>query len=222
MEIAALVLEYIKVLIWPLVALILVWRYKQQLDLFVKRLTEETEEISSSLLGLTAKFRKEVTKVSAGLSGDNQSMKEDLDKAVREFAKAQFRLLGSTFFNQPLSVRRQVAKEVAELSKELSLEDLLEFAQSALPGERVGAGIGLRKRLMVSGELAQDERVSEALARGLLDSNSRVRYRFVDAISENRKLVLRFRDELRELAAHDNNKAVRSKAKDALRFAGAW
>lgn len=45
--IAKLVLEYVKALVWPAVAVWIAVRYRKHLDRFFERVTSETEESSS-------------------------------------------------------------------------------------------------------------------------------------------------------------------------------
>jgi hypothetical protein len=130
MDIAQLILEYLKALVWPVVVVFLVIRYHGYVDRFLKRLTEETDEINSSFLGLTAKFRKEITALSASLPTDKESAKVGLQTKLREFVRDQFRVLSTGFFTKSLSERVRLAKQVAELSVDLSVEDLLNRGQT--------------------------------------------------------------------------------------------
>ena len=55
MEIARLVLEYLKVLVWPVTVLVVLWRYRRELDTFLHRLVSESSEIEG--FGIKAKLR---------------------------------------------------------------------------------------------------------------------------------------------------------------------
>jgi YD repeat-containing protein len=99
----------------------LVIRYHGYVDRFLKRITEETDEINSSFLGLTAKFRKEITALSASLPADKESAKADLQTKLREFVRNQFRVLSTGFFTKSLSERMRLANIVDRSSNSVSL-----------------------------------------------------------------------------------------------------
>ena len=50
MDVAHLILEYLQVLIWPLIVVLLIFKYGKHLSRLLDRIARESEEISSSFL----------------------------------------------------------------------------------------------------------------------------------------------------------------------------
>ena len=98
-------------------------------------------------LGLTAKFRKEISEISSESETEPTQLRETLQKEVKDLARGEFLVSSMYFFGVSREIRQKAAAEIAKVSKDLSLEDLLEFARSPVPGERVGAAIGLRVKI---------------------------------------------------------------------------
>jgi hypothetical protein len=211
-----LVVELAKVLVWPLVVIFLIRRYGQNIARLIDRVTEESVEISSSFLGLTAKFRKEIADISAEFGAEDNALQTSLQQRVRNLAKDEFRVLSTYFFGYPLDVRKRAAVEIAKLAADLSLDDVLDFSQSPFAGERVGAGVTLRTKIESSPSIVKDQRVINTLGELLNDSDSRVRYRAVRAVSIVPELVTNFYQELEQIAKSDANSIVRKAAREAL------
>jgi len=55
MQLAGVVLEYLKVLAWPLTVLLILWRYRKHIEILIKRVVEESSELEG--FGLKAKLR---------------------------------------------------------------------------------------------------------------------------------------------------------------------
>jgi hypothetical protein len=217
MNIAKLVLEYLKVLIWPAFVLIILFRYRSYLDRFLERFSEETEEFSSKFLGITAKFRRDLEQIKDQLPADDVQAKEVLENKLKELAKTQIKDLSSDFMNQSLTARKVAANAVESLSKDLSVDDLLELSSSRNAGERVSAGIAFKVQLDQNPQLIENEKVRQAISGGLTDPYSRVRYRYVQALLKNREFVSQFHEDLNDIASHDSNGEVRRLARRIVR-----
>lgn len=131
--------------------------------------------------------------------------------------KGQFKLLCENFFSQPIDVRKETAKKISELSKEMELNDFLDFLGSSSPGERVGAAIGICTHIERSKKHQHNEIVINALRQGLFDHYSRVRFKIVEAIGKSANLVSHFEKELFEISEIDENSVVKDKAKGILK-----
>src|ERR1051325_6730291 len=55
MHIANLILEYIKVLAWPVLTAFVLWRYRSPIERLIERIVSESEELEG--LGFKTKFR---------------------------------------------------------------------------------------------------------------------------------------------------------------------
>jgi hypothetical protein len=215
-EVAQLVLEYLKVLVWPAVAVWVALRYRRHLDRLIERITTETEEVEAKFLGLSAKFRKQITRNAQGTSKTGSTRLDERTSQTAVLAAEQVRLLADIFFSRPLTDRQAAAREVQQLAPLLRLEDVFALADSSLPGEHVAAGIALREHILKTPSLAEQNDVIEALKRGLSDPLSRVRYRFVRAAAATQGLLQAFRDSLERIAKEDNDAAVRQEAAKVL------
>ncbi len=218
MNLAAIVLDYVKVLVWPAIVVFVLVRYRKPLRRLLQRFVEESDEISSTYLGLSAKFRRQITSISSEIAqAPDSGAAVELTKRLQSLAGDQFRILCTNFFTQPVETRTQTGREVAELSKYLSLDDLLRFWMSPLPGEKVGAAIGIGAHIHSNPVVASDTRVRMMLRAGLVDDYSRVRFRVVQAVAESEALIHDLEPDLREIARTDENEYVRDAARRALR-----
>jgi len=217
MELAKLLLKYVKVLVWPALAVYGIGRFGGYFESFIKRYTGGPEEINTGVLALSSNLRKEVGRISQDIPDTDIKNREILRQKVLEFARDEFGVLAANFYAQPPKIRHQIAKELFEIGKDVKLEDLFEFANSPLIGERAAAGIGLRAHLSINPDLATDKRIIDAIGSGLGDMNPTVRFRYVGALMENDALASEFEWKLKELSEFDNNKMVAKRAKQTLR-----
>ena len=135
--------------------------------------------------------------------------------------RAEFRSVASRFYGAPISDRITAAEEIAGISGLLDLDEVLAFASSREPAERVGAAIAIAAHLRMSEQPRAEPRVQAAI-RGLLnDDRSRVRYRAAEVLRGFPALVPAYEGDLAWRAQHDENRDVRGIAQQALRRAGA-
>jgi len=215
MKIAEIILEYIKAFIWPCLILFIALRYRNSFDRLVERFCEETEEISSSTLGITAKFSKvadDISKISKELPPDQQQAKAALIDTRKEILQNQILELSKDFMVLGIHGRQRTARTVYDLATEVDLYFILGLAASESPGERVASGICLEVRLNIDDTLLSNDKVSQALRKGLKDAYSRVRYRYVHAVISRDELISRYQNELRKISITDSNNAVRDLA----------
>lgn len=121
------------------------------------------------------------------------------------------------FFTKGLEERIYAAALIVVIAPDVELETVLTFASSPDKGKRAGAGVALGVHLHNRPDLAKNEDVKRSLCDGLSDEFSRVRFRFVEALRNSRPLRKVFRDKLQEIANGDENKEVRSEAKEVLK-----
>jgi hypothetical protein len=119
------------------------------------------------------------------------------------------RTLARNFFSSPIEVREKTAEEIRALASLVPLERVLLMSDSIVPSERVAAGIALAVHVRNDPTLATASQVREAIARGLDDARSRVRYRYVQLLREVPQLASDFREWLQFAASDDSNEAVR-------------
>jgi hypothetical protein len=184
-EIARLVLDYLQTLIWPAVVVFILVKFNRYIVGLLSRITRESQEISASIMGmqLTTKFGTELAALATAAStADAQDLRKSVMDKAREFAREQFRVLANSFVTAPHSVRVRVADFISEVAVNLELEDLFEFSQSPIDGERVGSAIGLRVHMQSSKSACQDARVLTTIQQLLHDWFPRVRYRAIEAL----------------------------------------
>lgn len=214
-----LILEYLKVLIWPALVVVAVFYLRQPIKRLIERFTRESGEISAAGFGfeLTAKFRETLEDLAQSPdAADAPELRESVRRAATDLAREQFRALASNFYDAPIDVRREAARAIARVAAELSLDELLAFAGSPGNGERVGAAIGLRAHMRSSLEVCADPRVRSAIGKLLDDPNSRVRYRAVEAAQACSDLVQALAPKLRRIADEDPNRDVKKRAGSTL------
>jgi len=220
-----MVLDYIRVLIWPVAVLVVVFRFRGGIANLVQRVLGESQELSASGfgLGITAKFSETAAKFNETVANledaenvDAAGLNESIKQAAHEMSLDQFRALTATFSLLPIQLRRDVATEIADFAGTMDLEDLLVFAESPQTGERVGAAIGLRVHVERSDEARRNPAVLAAIDALLEDRSSLVRYRAAEAVRAVPELLLDFRDELTTIAKTDRNADVRQMAHKAL------
>lgn len=219
MDIANLVLEFLKALIWPSILLLIAIRYRRPLDRLITRFCEETEEITSKSLGITAKFRSAVdnlSEISRKLPEDQQEVRAAIDDTRRDLIQNQIRELSKNFFRLGFSGRGKTANLIYNLATEVDLDFVLQLSKSESPGERVASGVCIKALLTEGDTLIRDERVTDALRAGIQDVYSRVRYRYVKAIVSQDELISRFQRQLFKIAKSDDNEAVRDLAQTVL------
>jgi hypothetical protein len=128
----------------------------------------------------------------------------------------EFRGLSGHFFSPRSAVRREAARQLRLLAPQLSLPELITFAESASMGERIGAAIGIGAQMEVSSVVCGDPALRVAITRLLDDKYSQVRRRAVEAISTCPDLRSALGSRLRELAEHDVDSDVQKAARRAL------
>ncbi len=207
-----IVLEYFKVLIWPCIILIVILLFRKKLLQLLDRIIHESAELNSSFLGLNATFREEIKD-----SENSINYKEKIDEAIQKNIKDEFKLLASYFFTKPLEIRKRTATEVMKLSRSMTIEELLNFATSLIPGERVAAYIGITTHLKLFPDLSKQEDITDIIQHGLDDGFSRVRYRVIQAIGCSEHLITIFRNDLIKLYKDETNQPVKRLLKEILK-----
>ncbi len=131
----------------------------------------------------------------------------------------QILAIAGDFYSVTLPTRRSAAARTAVLSRGLPRADVLTLARSRDPGNRVAAGIAVRALLELDSTPATDPELTDAIADGLADPESRVRYRFVQALPAMPVLEPRLRRQLDTLKT-DDNPTVAAKAREVVRIVG--
>ncbi|NGO09521.1 HEAT repeat domain-containing protein [Streptomyces sp. HC44] len=225
MNIAKLALDYLQALVWPTLLVFALLLFRGSIRDFLNRASSEGEELSASVFGieLRAKFRETQREIEnlahQADSADTDQLRQSVKETAHRIAQEQFRALSSGFYGTPLNVRQEVAEEITQVANSLELEDVLTFARSQEPGQRVGAAIALGAHMQSSLQARDDPKIHSALRILLGDSRSRVRYRAVEALQRCPDLVPMFASDLSSLASTETNPDVRNKVLRMLRSA---
>jgi hypothetical protein len=223
MDVAELVLDYVRTLVWPALVLVVLVRFRRGIGDFLQRIAGESQEFSASGFGVgfTAKFQERLaTLAEQAQTADPEELRESVTRAARDLGRDQFQALAADFAELSLAGRRQAVAGLAEVADGMEIGELVEFAGSPITGERVGAAIGLGVHLQRQENLRRDPAVTAALRALLLDRSSLVRYRAAEAARRAPEIAQRLESELRSLAHADRNKQVREMARRALGRAG--
>jgi HEAT repeat protein len=143
----------------------------------------------------------------------------DAEGTVREElppVRERFRSIAARFYDSPMSERMAAAEEIAGIGGLLDLDEVLDFARSTDPAERVGAAVAIAAHLRASERLRDDPQVRSAVRQLLGDGRSRVRYRAAEVLRGFPALVPAYEAELTQLAERDSNEYVRRMARRAL------
>ena len=143
-------------------------------------------------------------------------MAASVKETSRDFHRDEFRSLAARFYGTSIRVRQEVAEEMAQVAAGLELDDVLEFARSRDPGERVAAAIALGVHMRSSPQAREDPRVLGVVHALLHDPRERVRYRCAEVLQSLPELVPEFEDDLTTLAEVEANADVRQVARQAL------
>jgi hypothetical protein len=127
-----------------------------------------------------------------------------------------FKIRSGDFFIKSLPMRQKAANEIRSLAKKIDLDDILQFANSSIPGERVASAIALGAKIKNDPACATSGDIRNALQILLFDRESRVRFRALESISYNKSLIGHFRMLIKELF-DDENKSVKDLAASLLR-----
>ena len=209
------VIQYIDSLIWPIITIVILMIFFKPIKKLVDRIATESDEISSTVLGISAKFRQKINIIKDSKES-SETIKKNLEDTINESILDDFRILSSHFFTKSYNIRQKVAKEIAILANDMSIEQLYNFASSTLPGERVASFIGIKTHLGLFPNLEKDEKLIETISAGLDDKYSRVRYRVVETISTSNYLIEIFKVPLILLEAEEPNSAVKEIIKDVF------
>jgi hypothetical protein len=218
-DLAELVLDYIRVLIWPALVLLVVVRFRGGIRDFLERIAGESEEVSASGFGIqvSAKFQEKLAALAeTSTAVDANDLRKSVREAAKELDREQFRSLTSMFTRLSPSQRQQAVRELERVTAGMTVDELMEFAGSPNPGERVGAAIGLRVNLQRSPDLANEPRFIRSVRALLGDESSFVRYRALEAVLSNEALGPQVEPEVRTLAETERNRQVRGLAERAL------
>lgn len=154
------------------------------------------------------------------LASDKQSIiTQDSQPTLSEpltDAEKQLRLLAREFFKADFEGRQNAARLISEMATQVPLDRVLLMSDSALPGERVAAGIALASHIEKDSAIASQSSVKLAITHGLDDSRSRVRFRYVQLIAKVPQLIPVFRSALEALTVEDFNEPIRVLAASAL------
>jgi TIR domain len=132
----------------------------------------------------------------------------------------EFRSVASFFYDAPIDKRIAAAEQIAAIGGLLDLDDVLEFGNSVVPAERIGAAIALSAHLRTSEDVRDETRVQSMLRALLNDTRSRVRYRAAELLRDFPALSPAYVRDLSWCAEHDGNAYVRNMARKALARAG--
>jgi TIR domain-containing protein len=133
----------------------------------------------------------------------------------------EFRAVASGFYGAPLAERVAAAEECAGIGGLLELDDVLAFARSRVPADKVGAAIALAAHLRTSEVPRKNPDVQQSIRALLNDKDhSRVRYRAAELLRDFPALAEAYEDDLAFRARRDSNPYVQTMAQKALRHAG--
>jgi hypothetical protein len=150
------------------------------------------------------------------------SSRSVVEEPASSFTADDFRAVALGFDSADMSVRNATAEEIKEIAAFLPLGDVLAFCRSRKTAERVGAAVALGVHLRSSTQTREDRRALSALGELLTDGRSSlVRYRAAQVLRSSPGLVPTYADDLRHLAASDENSWVRDMSAEALRRARA-
>jgi len=125
-------------------------------------------------------------------------------------------LLSTVFFTKEQQVRRLAAKKVCEIAPCLRLDEVLLLCNSKDKGKRVAGFIAVTELLRLGLANEADNTLRTTITKGLRDRKSRVRYRALQAIGNNRSMLQDMIEDIESLAKKDSNDAMQQMASKIL------
>ena len=213
---------------WPALIVFVGLKNRDALRKFLERVASQGTKFT--IAGTTVEMEPEIqaevaarqqeridTLAEASKTADPAQLRELTQEKKRESDRDSFVSLTETFLKLPYGDRRkEVARDIADVTETMDLDDILQFARSPRGGERAGAAIGLGVHLQRFDTTKQDPRLPNAIRPLLDDRFSIVRYRAAEALSAAPQLASQLAEELRRLAENDENSDVRTMASRAL------
>jgi len=143
-----------------------------------------------------------------------QLLNSKSDKTSKQISKnelsdiQEFKIRTGDFFGKPLRMRQIAADEIKRLAMKLGTEEILKFANSTIPGEKVACAIALGEKVITDSNCSNDPEVRNALLHLLSDTESRVRFRALQSIGYSKDLKKHFRSQI-SILAEDKNSSIR-------------
>jgi len=175
------------------------------------------EEVREKVYGLLSEsLRSRANKL--GVLESNKAPRDDthVQSPSNDLSALQeFRLRAGDFYSKSLRLRKIAAIEIERISADLSLNVILSFVSSIIPGERVACGIALREKVKSDPTIGETSEIKKVVMALLNDRESLVRYRALEIIIHGQGLFNHFEELVEVMATSDRNASVKSFA-DAL------
>jgi hypothetical protein len=128
----------------------------------------------------------------------------------------EVKIRSGDFFGKPKFYRKIAADEIRRISSKLQLADVIQLADSPIPGERVACGVALGEKIRNELSYATDAKVRETLLSLLGDHESFVQFRALEAISYSELLVNYFQPQIKHFT-RSKNKVICNLSETLLR-----
>ncbi len=117
----------------------------------------------------------------------------------------EFKIRAGDFFGKPLRMRQIAADEIKGLSMQLETDEIIKFAYSMIPGEKVACGIALGEKILTDSTCSENPEIKDAFLYLLADKESRVRFRALQSIGYSKILKKHFQSQIEKLVKDENS-----------------
>lgn len=202
-----LILEYVRVLIWPLILVGILIIYRRPFGKLINRIANEL--ISFNVLGTSVTLSvKDVQEIS-NISKDKNDLAEKLIEYIRELTSDELDRLATVFNDSNQTTRAKIENQIYLTTKDYPFEDIKLRIPSDTFTDKLIALIGIRAHFetdMITKD--HDETVEKYLIKSLSDESSLIRYRAAKAIYLSDYLCKKYIDKIEEQGQNEGNKAV--------------
>lgn len=202
-----LILEYVKVFIWPIILVGILIIYRRPLDKLINRIANELT--SFTVLGTNVKLSvKDIQEISNN-SKDKNDFAEKIIEYIRELTSDELDRLAVVFNDSNQTYRAKLENQIYLTTKDYPFEDIKLRLPSNTFADKLIALIGIRAHFENEMKTKDhDEAVEKYLIKSLSDESSLIRYRAAKAIYLSDYLCKKYIDKIEAQGQNEENKAV--------------
>jgi len=192
-----LILEYIKVFIWPVLIALLIYIYREEIKLLMSRIAK-----SKSIK--TPFFEADISEATIPENEQGQ-----IDQSF--FSLNSIMTQSRNFCIQELAERKKRAKIIFDQASNINVDQLKTLILSDLDELKIAGLISLNSKLQ-KGQIKiteKDEDYLRFIETSLKHLNSLMRFRAVEVIKNNKFLANYFKNTLKEIDKTEENNAVK-------------
>lgn len=204
--------KFVDTLIWPAIALIAIFLFKEQIISLIKRITNESEslEIAGFIKANFKKVGELRDSVDKGENISSDTTSEIIDTTI-SIQVGTIKELGEQYLQANHDQRRFLHSQISDFSIGLKVEDIESLIQSENTGHKTSAAIALQQIIDRRNiDPSTDKIISDFVAESLKSNSSFLRYEVLQIILPSKKLREKLNSNLETLLQSEKNTAIKS------------